>query len=516
MLIDFSDLLEINVFVLGATYLKLSQALALQLPTVDPSLYISRFAALLEFGEETQKVAQDAVRLVARMGRDWMHIGRRPAGICGACLLLAARMNNFRRSVAEVIQVVKIADTTLRKRLDEFRDTPSGALTVADFRTLWLDETADPPAFSENQRREQVKREQEEEKVRRREMGENSDDDDEMTEAFAELAKQKEDTTMFEEEEDEPEPVIPLSKKALGKRKQREDDDETEKHEEDNDRDQELRQDPVLDQTIATELAATLDSTAGKALADELDKAEHRRATAAAAMVNIRLDNSTNLDDLDEDELDAFILTPDEVAIKSRVWMEANLNYLKQLADKQTGPDGELRPAQAKRVRKRNKPRDTTTALGTDAADATRQMLAKKRFSKKINYAAINDLFKDKTSERGSTVAGSDVDDDDDDEVEETPLLGKRHGKMMGTVGKRIEVPRPTFGSRSRAGTPARASLPPAPAPVAVVEEEEDDEEEDDEEEEQPQQEEEGENWRHLTQQGDGDEEEDYGYGDEI
>ena len=105
MLIDFSDLLEINVFVLGATYLKLSQALALQLPTVDPSLYISRFAALLEFGEETQKVAQDAVRLVARMGRDWMHIGRRPAGICGACLLLAARMNNFRRSVAEVIQV---------------------------------------------------------------------------------------------------------------------------------------------------------------------------------------------------------------------------------------------------------------------------------------------------------------------------------------------------------------------------------------------------------------------------
>ncbi|THG96823.1 hypothetical protein EW145_g7711 [Phellinidium pouzarii] len=44
-------------------------------------------------------------------------------------------MNNFRRSVQEVVQVVKIADTTLKKRLNEFKKTPSGALTLADFRT---------------------------------------------------------------------------------------------------------------------------------------------------------------------------------------------------------------------------------------------------------------------------------------------------------------------------------------------------------------------------------------------
>ena len=58
--------------------------------------------ALLEFGDETHQVAMDAVRLVQRFDRDWMTKGRRPAGICGACLLLAARMNNFRRSVAEI------------------------------------------------------------------------------------------------------------------------------------------------------------------------------------------------------------------------------------------------------------------------------------------------------------------------------------------------------------------------------------------------------------------------------
>ena len=176
MLIDFSDLLQVkpcltllslllestnsssqvNVFELGHTYLQLVQTLNLRLPLVDPSHYISRFAALLEFGDETHKVATDAIRLVQRFDRDWMTKGRRPAGICGACLLLAARMNNFRRSVEEIVQVVKIADTTLRKRLKEFKETPSGALTLTDFRTVWLEEEMDPPAFIKGKEKERA------------------------------------------------------------------------------------------------------------------------------------------------------------------------------------------------------------------------------------------------------------------------------------------------------------------------------------------------------------------------
>jgi len=102
---------------------------------------------MLEFGDETNRVAHDAVRLVQRFNRDWIDRGRRPAGICGAALLLAARMNNFRRSVQEIIQVVKIADTTLLKRLNEFKQTPSSQLTVDDFRTITLESAFDPPAF---------------------------------------------------------------------------------------------------------------------------------------------------------------------------------------------------------------------------------------------------------------------------------------------------------------------------------------------------------------------------------
>ena len=139
-----------NVFILGSTYLKLVKELNLTIPAIDPSLYISRFASLLEFGEETQQVASDATRLVQRFSRDWMDSGRRPAGICGACLLLAARMNNFRRSIQEIVQVVKIADVTLKKRLEEFNNTASANLSVVEFRSVWLTDGANPPAYNES------------------------------------------------------------------------------------------------------------------------------------------------------------------------------------------------------------------------------------------------------------------------------------------------------------------------------------------------------------------------------
>ena len=47
-----------NVYALGAAFLKFKQILPFNLKAVDPALYIPRFAARLEFGshEEEQKV----------------------------------------------------------------------------------------------------------------------------------------------------------------------------------------------------------------------------------------------------------------------------------------------------------------------------------------------------------------------------------------------------------------------------------------------------------------------------
>lgn len=154
MLLDFSDLMQTSVYVLGGTFLRLVQLLNLSIPIVDPSFYVGRFAAKLEFGEMTQQVANTALRIVARMKRDWIQVGRRPAGVCAAGLLIAARMHGFRRSEREVVRVVHVCEATLRKRLDEFEATPSSSLTTDEFEGIWLEKEADPPSFIRNKSKE--------------------------------------------------------------------------------------------------------------------------------------------------------------------------------------------------------------------------------------------------------------------------------------------------------------------------------------------------------------------------
>ena len=402
---------QVNVFELGHTYLQLVQTLNLRLPLVDPSHYISRFAALLEFGDETHQVAMDAVRLVQRFDRDWMTKGRRPAGICGACLLLAARMNNFRRSVAEIVQVVKIADTTLKKRLEEFRRTPSGALTLADFRNVWLEEEMDPPAYTKGKEREERERliaenggvDPEEEatkekkskgkgkgKRKKRKRGE-SDEDEEMADAAAQfaqfdgagpsaqhpppfrppldptllnqgiLAGTSQSLPLFLPEEGEelqfnsqhPHPVEPPGPMgppqvdpALLEPEQTlvnppeqsqsqpppppppplphsDGDVPPDKAPASPGREASPMEETV-DAAVTQEVTDFLENAQSTLLNSALDEAEQRRLALYTG--------DDELLGLDEDELDCFILTEEEVRIKERVWVEMNKDYLEGIA----------------------------------------------------------------------------------------------------------------------------------------------------------------------------------------
>ena len=156
MLLDFSDILQTSVYVLGGTFLRLVKLLNLQLPIIDPSFFVGRFASRLEFGEATQQVTNTALRIVARMKRDWIQVGRRPAGVCAAGLIIAARMHGFKRSEKEIVQVVHICEATLKKRIEEFAATPSSALTPEEFEGIWLENEADPPSFQRSRLREEM------------------------------------------------------------------------------------------------------------------------------------------------------------------------------------------------------------------------------------------------------------------------------------------------------------------------------------------------------------------------
>lgn len=75
LLIDFSDALQVNVYVLGKVFLQFSKVLNLNLPVVDPSLYIHRYASRLDFGELLNSVVTTALRIVTRLKKDWVTTG---------------------------------------------------------------------------------------------------------------------------------------------------------------------------------------------------------------------------------------------------------------------------------------------------------------------------------------------------------------------------------------------------------------------------------------------------------
>ncbi|CAB89885.2 Transcription factor IIIB 60 kDa subunit [Schizosaccharomyces pombe] len=349
MLIDFSDILQINVFKLGSTFLKLCRVLRPNLPLLDPSLYISRFASLLEFGPETHRVANDAIRLVARMNRDWMQIGRRPAGICGACLLIAARMNNFRRSVREVVHVVKVADITIQKRLDEFKLTESGDLSIADFRNIWLEGQSDPPSFTKNQKFQQY--------------GAQKVSNIDHTQEYMSPIKRTPDFDGNEVKSEELSQTVKVESQ------------ETPVH---------LKAD---EREIRKEVTETLKG-------DELRK--------ISLQVNVKFsEEEVTLEDVDDDEIEDILLDKDEILTKTQVWMELNKDYLAEEEAKNLKLQEDLKKGIVRQPRKRRRyrPRDSTSdGIADTAAESAKEMMQQRAFSKKINYEALDMLFDEEQS----------------------------------------------------------------------------------------------------------------------
>lgn len=99
LLIDFSDYLQISVYVLGAVFLQLCQVLLLSnhpfvQKLIDPSLFIHRFTERL-LGRRNNEASETALRILASMKRDWMQTGRKPSGLCGAALYIAALSHGY-------------------------------------------------------------------------------------------------------------------------------------------------------------------------------------------------------------------------------------------------------------------------------------------------------------------------------------------------------------------------------------------------------------------------------------
>lgn len=414
MLIDFSDILQIDVYELGRTYLKLSQELCINIPAMDPCLYVMRFAHKLEFGDKTHEVSMTALRLVSRMKKDWIHFGRRPSGLCGAALLIAARLHAYNRTVGDVIKVVKVHESTLRKRLNEFGETPASQLTLDEFMNIDLDamtEEQDPPSYKAARKRDRERLQQLE--------AEDGDLDEQITELeriierelaekrarlggpYARLARASSPTPSnqsdnLDEEERDAEQFI--AEQTLGSISEIVNPSASSS-------DSVLMPPPLgsygkcrpiespglgLKDTIQEYITPST-STSNHSVS--LNSAKKEEAVNGEAEVEEELD----LDGIDEDEIDSYIMSEHEIKFKTEMWLKVNAEYLKEKAEKEERERKEEEEAikegrEIKKKKKTHKKPKVNMGGNQTALEAIEKIVQEKKISTKINYEVLRSL----------------------------------------------------------------------------------------------------------------------------
>ncbi|KAL4732227.1 transcription factor TFIIIB subunit brf1 [Fusarium chlamydosporum] len=456
MLIDLADLVQLNVFKLGRIFKKLNEVVPIGndgLIPVYPEDLIWRFATKMEFHQDTAKVAEDAVRLVKRMSRDWMVMGRRPSGICGACLLMAARMHNFRRTVREVVYIVKVTNHTIQNRLQEFKVTESSRMSVEDFlKQDFLESSHDPPSFYK-QTAEYKKQLAAKNKKRKRpstggdeEDGEEEDDnladriDPRLIEGGADLSKAP--VVEYRRDDDgfiiptlpskiakDPSLVSKLTENAEG------DENEEEEGEEENvEKLDELVEEfgDALEEEIAEEgdqgtntrrgekpqlpineeweqdeqeLEGVIEEIFNDPLTYEhamaYTTAEQRARIHTVWALQQRPQKEVSMSaDVTEDEfaddpeVNNCLLSPEEAQIKEMIWVNQNKEWLRKHQEKVFRKKVEAeRPKQTRKRRKRARMGEGQTSPASSAAEAAVNVAKDRAWSKRINYDAIRNIF---------------------------------------------------------------------------------------------------------------------------
>ncbi|GMT14519.1 hypothetical protein PFISCL1PPCAC_5816, partial [Pristionchus fissidentatus] len=376
LLLDFSDVTQVNVYDLGRTLNFLSRSLRINLPTTDPCLYILRFAVLLEFGDKQKEVVTLATRLVQRMKRDWLATGRRPTGLCGAALLLAARSCNFNRSVSDVVRVVHVSEAVVRKRLDEFSQTPSSALTLDQFASVDLEHSEDPPAYREARRKAIVAREEEEAEKMEKEM----------------MPVQEEVERALEKKQREKFKRSPYAKMVGGS---------IEGGEEFGRAEESLIRDDILDTVFReSQKPAVVDVYREPSMGPSLESLGILRGAIAPPPIvaySLPAQDAENGDlfteDIDDDEIDSYILTDQESQVKEKFWMKCNGEHLeevarrKKLREEEEAKEGEEGKKKKKRNIKRRDPIEAATP-----AEAIEKIIQEKKLSNKVNYDILKEF----------------------------------------------------------------------------------------------------------------------------
>lgn len=247
--------------------------------------------------------------------------------------MIAGRMHDFNRTTDDIIKVVHCHHATLKKRLLEFKDTPSSMLSIEQFMTVDLEETHDPPSY----------------RMAR--------------------AKDKERIDKFFEANDS-EKVIDEVKtaieKELSKKKNR--------------------------KVFGVNLLEMATETTEPSINDKPDVGPSLEIMGLSEKKRTYEDDDEEetlcIDEIDEDEIDSYILSKESHQIKRDMWMKMHGTAFKriQLNREERAKNPKVIKAREKKVK------DSLKTPAKTASEAVERVLKKKKLSSKINYDILDNL----------------------------------------------------------------------------------------------------------------------------
>lgn len=104
-----------------------------------------------------------------------------------------------------------------------------------------------------------------------------------------------------------------------------------------------------------------------------------------------------NLDDLDDEEIDGYILTESEAVLKDRLWNKMNAEYLKIAKEREERAARERE--EGKPEKKKRRSRKKPIGPSSTALDAIQKVLQEKKISSKINYDILKSLTEPATDD---------------------------------------------------------------------------------------------------------------------
>jgi transcription factor IIIB subunit 2 len=385
--------------------------------------------------------------------------------------------------------------------LDEFKRTASADLTVDDFiRNQFLESSHDPPSFYEKSaafQAEKKKRKRkrphelddDEDDIDSQEQNEPNEEQERLTSITASLTPELNTLPRVEYLRDAegfiipPPPVqkeIPIDPALLAEDDPRTLDVLAEEHGETNDSESDEPGESDEDEESSSQKSRAVNKGKGRALVDwdeegavegevsqtigDPNTVEHAKAFAAAshrARVHIMyadalkpvkdvpmteiIDESEFADDV---EVENCLLPDGEAAIKERIWVNENKDWILRQQEKEFKKQMEaMGPPKAKRKRVK-KPRigEGQTSAASTPAEAAVERLKERAWSKRINYDAIASMFDGPgstlgsaatsrvTSRAGSIVASSDAASDVSESVAETGSIAQPEHSDVGNM----------------------------------------------------------------------------------